>query len=458
MKELNVGYFAEESHVFNLNMLENFFDMYSPVVSEVQQQQALDVFGDKMLTLCQTLQIYPSIHYQSTPKAFSLALICNRKREDEDRETKGALSRGSKPGENILILVDRSVDMVTPLLHSMTLQAMVNDVLPVENNSFQFEHLDARGKLVTKTIILDEEEDSLWKEIRHLHIADIAQDLPKKFQDFLADQHIIQKENPTLKDMAEIMRAFPQFHKELSQFAVHMHLTEVCMQRFKKGLHTVVLAEQNLATGINGSNGLPIAQYMPFMAPILTDGKRTHLEKVRLLLLYIILKNGLPESDIDKILDHSSIPNWFKTYVINMSFLGINILTRRRTGHNVPPVKARNVDGGYATARWSPYINDVMEDAIEHELDGEKFPSLDNVGGQNKAVGKPKKVIVCFIGGLTYWEMTAAYQVTAQTGVDVLIGGDEILAPSAFLEKIQKLKRWSHLGRPAKDVAAEQDF
>jgi hypothetical protein len=31
--------------------------------------------------------------------------------------------------------------------------------------------------------------------------------------------------------MGEIMRAFPQFHKELSQFAVHMHLTEECMQR-----------------------------------------------------------------------------------------------------------------------------------------------------------------------------------------------------------------------------------
>ena len=45
--------------------------------------------------------------------------------------------------------------------------------------------------------------------------------------------------------------------------------------------------------------------------------------------------------------------------------------------------------------------------------------------------GKPKKVIVCFIGGLTYSEMTAAYQVSAETGVDVLIGGDEILAPSA---------------------------
>ena len=64
-KELNVGFFAEESHVFDFNMRDNFFDIYSPVVSEVKQQEALDVFSDKILTLCQTLQICPVIRYQS---------------------------------------------------------------------------------------------------------------------------------------------------------------------------------------------------------------------------------------------------------------------------------------------------------------------------------------------------------------------------------------------------------
>ena len=56
-----------------------------------------------------------------------------------------------------------------------------------------------------------------------------------------------------------------------------------------------------------------MCRFMPFMAPILTDGKRTHQEKIRLLLLYIILKNGLPETDIDKILEHSNIPIWLKS-------------------------------------------------------------------------------------------------------------------------------------------------
>jgi len=107
LKELNVGFFAEESHVFNFNMPDNFFDLYSPVASEVKQQEALDVFSDKILTLCQTLEICPVIHYQSTPKAFSLALMANKKLEDEDRAMNGLLSRRCKEGEVVMLIVER---------------------------------------------------------------------------------------------------------------------------------------------------------------------------------------------------------------------------------------------------------------------------------------------------------------------------------------------------------------
>ena len=61
----------------------------------------------------------------------------DQKLEDEDRATNGNLSRYSREGEVVLLVLDRSVDTITPLLHSMSLQGMVNDVLPVENGCFQ---------------------------------------------------------------------------------------------------------------------------------------------------------------------------------------------------------------------------------------------------------------------------------------------------------------------------------
>ena len=53
----------------------------------------------------------------------------------------GGLSKNCKEAEAVLLIVDRSVDTITPLLHCMSLQGMVNDVLPIENNCFQVERM-----------------------------------------------------------------------------------------------------------------------------------------------------------------------------------------------------------------------------------------------------------------------------------------------------------------------------
>ena len=47
---------------------------------------------------------------------------------------------------------------------------------------------------------------------------------------------------------------------------------------------------------------------MPELAPHLTNDDLDINTKVRLLMLYVTLKNGSPESDIDKIFDCADIP------------------------------------------------------------------------------------------------------------------------------------------------------
>jgi hypothetical protein len=41
------------------------------------------------------------------------------------------------PGDDILLIVERSVDTITPLLHCMTLQGMVYDILGVKNKCYE---------------------------------------------------------------------------------------------------------------------------------------------------------------------------------------------------------------------------------------------------------------------------------------------------------------------------------
>ena len=47
------------------------------------------------------------------------------------------LSKSCKAGENVLIILERNVDVPTVLLHSMTVEALVHDILPVEKGFYK---------------------------------------------------------------------------------------------------------------------------------------------------------------------------------------------------------------------------------------------------------------------------------------------------------------------------------
>jgi syntaxin-binding protein 1 len=93
------------------------------------------------------------------------------------------------------LIVDRSIDPAAPLLHEFTYQAMINDLLPVENAEnhtgikYSYEFHQADGSMGSKDVILDE-EDNVYKSIRHMHIAECSDRLIEKFNEFLIENKV----------------------------------------------------------------------------------------------------------------------------------------------------------------------------------------------------------------------------------------------------------------------------
>jgi len=462
MKEIYVAFIPEGSQVFNLNMKHNLTDLYSPTTHPSVTQKAVDIMTEKILSLCQTLNLYPKIRYQSSLKATNTALHLSRKLGTYNRSVEGNLSRSRPPGENVLLVLERSVDIPTVLLHPLTLEAFVHDVLPVEKGVYESTLKTAHGEEIKELVKLDEQDDNIWRDIRHLHIADAATSLPKKQKDFLENHHLMSHNDPNIADMSQILRDFPEYQKEFCQFSRHMELLAKCVDRMKmtSSLYHTVVAEQNIARGVNGHTQKPIKSMMHELAPLLTDEDMDEMSKMRLIMLYVLLKDGAPESDIDKIFESAELPLKYKGLVINMSFLGLNIITRRQKCANRPPVKERPPTGRFVDDRWIPYVADLLDGIFSGTMSRHSFPSIKKEEHNTNKTKKlhnddgeldrehhhhprVKRIIVVFIGGVTYAEMQVAHQFAADKGVDVLIGGDDIITAPSFMKRIRKLNQWS---------------
>jgi syntaxin-binding protein 1 len=204
----------------------------------------------------------------------------------------------------------------------------------------------------------------------------------------------------------------------------------------------------------------------------LDDEEVTPSDRLRLIALYILFKNGILPADLQKLLAHAQLPPPDGEVIRNLDLLGARVGRQLKEKREPPqplfqpkPAPPPNEED-YGLSRFVPALQEMLEEHVRGTLPQDVFPFTkmspdDAAAMQDNAPtaaslrsAKPtwaksrlanveprQRVIVFVAGGATYSEARACYEVSNKTSRDVFLVTSHMMKPQLFLRQIGDLSQ-----------------
>ncbi|XP_063041210.1 vacuolar protein sorting-associated protein 45 [Engraulis encrasicolus] len=337
----------------------------------------------------------------------------------------------------LLLILDRSDDAITPLLNQWTYQAMVHELLGLNNNRIDLSRVPGISKEL-KEVVLSAENDEFYANNLYLNFGEIGTNIKNLMEDFQKKKPKDQQKLESISDMKAFVENYPQFKKMSGTVSKHVTVVgELSRLVSERCLMEVSEAEQELACQNDHGN----AQQM--VRRLLQHPRVAELDAVRLVMLYALRYEKHSNSVLPSLLDdlqRKGVSEKYRKMVHSMVEYGGK---RVRGSDLITPTDAlavtkqffkglKGVENVYT--QHQPLLHDTLDQLIKGRLKDSQFPYL----GPSSLRDRPQDIMVFIIGGATYEEALTVYNLNrTMPGVRIVLGGTTMHNTTSFLDEVR---------------------
>lgn len=368
------------------------------------------------------------------------------------------------PEINTLILLDREVDMITPMCSQLTYEGLVDEFLRVNNGAVELDaSIMGAQQDNKKTKVPLNSSDKLFKEIRDLNFEVVVQVLRQKATSMKQDYTDITTTTQTVTDLKDFVKKLNSLPEITRHINLAQHLSTFTSKPSFLGrldMEQTILEAQSYDICFEY-----IEELIQKQEPLVTV--------LRLLILFSLTNAGLPKKNFDYLrreLLHSygfehmaTLNNLEKAGLLKKQEAKSNWLTVKRALQLIvdDTDTAKPNDISYVFSGYAPLSIRLIQHAIRSgwrsieeilrllpgphsETKRSGFASseaFDNLSGASTNMdkmgdGRRSLVLVVFVGGITFAEISALRFLSAQEGMpyDLIVGTTNIVSGHSLTE------------------------
>ncbi|KAH1223436.1 SNARE-interacting protein KEULE [Glycine max] len=424
LREMNLEYFPIDSQGFITNNERALEELFGDEENNHKGVTCLNVMAKRIATVFASLREFPSVRFRAA-KSLDATTMTTFRDLIPTKLAAGVwdcLMKYKKSIPNFpqtetceLLIVDRSIDQIAPVIHEWTYDAMCHDLLNMEGNKYVHEVPGKSGGPAERKEVLLEDHDPIWLELRHAHIAYASEQLHEKMTNFISKnkaaqiQHGSKWVNPatigsarverviggqihflrsssemSTRDIQKMVQALPQYSEQIDKLSLHVEIAGKINRIIREsGLRELGQLEQDLVFG--DATTKDVIKFFTMTEDI------AHENKLRLLM---ILASVCPEKfegeKGQNLMRLAKLTEEDMNVVHNMRMLGGQPVTKKKLTtafglkfdiHKKKRAARKDRPGEeekWQLSRFYPIIEELLEKLTKNELSKEDYPCLND--------------------------------------------------------------------------------